>query len=145
MTAKIKIPIWIWSSGLFPRRLVYWFLAKRITLSSLEKHNIDLVPVELILSPPALQAVEDHEPRLADASLPILRIVHADGRTGWICESLSILEYLEELFPSSAGWTDLCGKYAEQRAQMKDVVGILNDAIHWSLIWLVHSDIRTTS
>ncbi|KAF3006087.1 hypothetical protein E8E13_011091 [Curvularia kusanoi] len=145
MTANARTTLWIWPSGLFPRRLVYYFLAKGITPSSLKQHNIDLVPIQLTLSPPTLQALQGHEPRPADASLPILRIAHADGRIVWIRESVSILEYLEELFPSSAGWTDLCGENAEQRAQTRDVVGILNDAMHWSLIWLVHSDIRTTS
>lgn len=124
---------------------MYYFLAKGITLRTLETHNITLIPCHLNPSPPALEALPGHEPRPPNSSLPILRIVRPNGQIVWIRESLSILEYLEDLFPSSAGWPDLRGETAEQRAQTRDLAAVLDDAVHWSLVQLVHSDARTTS
>lgn len=62
----------------------------------------------------------------------------------WIRESLSILEYLEELIPATFGWADMRGEDAEQRAQTRDILGLLNDATHWSLIDLVNSEPKST-
>src|SRR5690242_11369062 len=111
---KDNTTIWIWPSGLFPRRLVYYFRAKGITLSALERHGIHLIAVELASSPPALHSMAGFEARPANSSLPIMRIEHGDGRTTWIRESLSIIDYLEDLFPASAGWTDVRGGSPEQ-------------------------------
>src|SRR5690242_19169790 len=104
-----RTTIWIWPSGLFPRRLIYCFRAKNIDFSTLKNYNIHLIPVALATDPPALEAMEGHEARPSDASIPIVRIVHADSSEVWIRESLSILSYFEELFPSSNGWADLQG------------------------------------
>ncbi|KAF2622816.1 hypothetical protein BU25DRAFT_201174 [Macroventuria anomochaeta] len=143
-TTTAKSTLWIWPSGLFPRRLIYYFRAKHVTLSTLSSHNIHLIPVSLTTSPPALGSRPGHEARPADSSLPIMRIEHADGRTVWIRESVSILEYFEELFPVSDGWEDLRGETAEPRARTRDVLSLLNDAMHWGFISLIHSDPRTT-
>ncbi|KAF9701127.1 hypothetical protein EKO04_001067 [Ascochyta lentis] len=142
--SSTKTTIWIWPSGLFPRRLIFYFRAKGITLSVLKEHNIELVPVELTTCPPALRSMPGHERRPADSSLPILRIEYHNGRTIWIRESLSIIEYLEEQFSTSHGFRDLRGRTAEQHAQARDVIGLLNDATHWSLVALIHSDPTTT-
>ena len=141
-----KTTLWIWPSGLFPRRLIYYFRAKHITLSTLQAHNIYLIPVQLTTSPPALRSMPGHEPRPADSLLPIMRIEHDNERVTWVRESLSILEYFEELFPGSTSnkWKDLRGETAEQRAQTRDILSLLNDAMHWSLIKLIHSDPNTT-
>lgn len=112
--------------------------------SALKDYNIHLIPVALATDPPALEAMEGHEARPSDASLPILRIVHADGSEVWIRESLSILSYFEKLFPSSNGWADLQGDTPQSRAQTRDVLSLLNDAMHWSLIYLINSDSKTT-
>ena len=108
-------------------------------------YNINLIPVELTTSPLALQSAAGHETRPADCSLPVLRVKHTDGRTTWIRESLSILEYFEDLFPSSQGFQDLRGQTLEQKAHTRDILSLLNDAIHWSLIVLVHSHPVSTS
>ncbi|KAF2818803.1 hypothetical protein CC86DRAFT_472659 [Ophiobolus disseminans] len=140
-----KTTIWIWPSGLFPRRVLYYFLAKGINVSTLKSHNIILIPIDLIISPLSLQSKTGHEPRPADTSLPVLRIEHSDGRITWIRESLAILHYLEELFPPSAGYPDLQGSSAEQRAQMRDMLSVLGEAMHWSLVSLIHSNTSTTN
>ncbi|KAJ4367737.1 hypothetical protein N0V86_009858 [Didymella sp. IMI 355093] len=139
-TQNTKTTLWIWPAGLFPRRLLYYFRAKHMTLTVLKDHNIDLIPVALSTSPPALESVLGYEARPKDASLPVMRIVHADGKESWIRESLSILEYLEDLLPSPS----LVGESAEERAQTRDIVSLLNDTMHWGLIHLIHSDPKTT-
>src|SRR4051812_27149110 len=40
-----KTTLWVWSSGAFPRRIVYYFHAKGITTTILAQHNIHLIPV----------------------------------------------------------------------------------------------------
>lgn len=142
--SNAKTTLWIWPSGLFPRRLIYYFRAKHITLRTLCAHNVHLIPVALSTSPPALETVKGYEARPPDTSLPILRIAHANGREVWIRESLSILEYFEEIFPSTDGWVDLRGDTPEERAQTRDVLCLLNDAMHWSLVHLINSDPKTT-
>lgn len=144
-TIENKITLWIWPSGLFPCRLIYYFRAKGLTLSVLKQHGIQLVPIVLASSPPALQSMEGFETRPVDSSLPIMRIRHADGRTTWIRESLSILVYLEDVFPASAGWPELRGENAEQVAQGSDILCLLVDATHWSLVELINSNSSTTS
>ncbi|KAL1650526.1 hypothetical protein SLS61_005992 [Didymella pomorum] len=139
-----KTTLWIWPSGLFPRRLIYYFRVKHITLSILKDHNIHLVPVALTTDPPALVAMEGYEARPSDSSLPILRITHGDGKEVWIRESLSILSYFEDLFPSTEGWPDLLGDTLEDRGQTRDALSLLDDAIHWSLIHLINSNPKTT-
>jgi len=139
-----KTTLWIWPNGLFPRRLIYYFRAKHITLSILKDHNINLVPVALTTEPPALEAMQGYEARPSDSSLPILRITHTDGKEVWIRESLSILSYFEDLFPSTAGWPDLRGETPEGRAQTRDILSLLNDAMHWSLVCLINFDAKTT-
>lgn len=138
---KEKTTIWLWPSGLFPRRLVYYFRAKHITLSVLEAHGINLIPVALSTTPPVLESLPGYEGRPKDTSLPVLRIAHADGGETWIRESVSILEYLEELFPNPS----LLGKNAAEKAQTRDILHLLSDAMHWSLIRLINSDPQTTS
>jgi glutathione S-transferase len=142
-TTKTKITLWIWPSGLFPRRLIYYFRAKSITLSTLTSHNIHLIPVELVPSPPTLQSKPGYEPQPADTSLPVMRIENFDGTTVWIRESLSILEYFEELFPSSAGFRNLRGVTMEHRAQTRDMLCLLSEAMHWSLVLMIHTNPQT--
>lgn len=89
--------------------------------------------------------MESHEARPADTTLPILRISHPDGKEVWIRESLSILLHFEELFPSTDGWPDLRGETPEARAHTSDVLSLLSDAIHWSLVALINSDSKTTA
>jgi glutathione S-transferase len=145
MASVTKTTLWVWPSGLFPRRLIYYFRLKRITLTHLQEHNIRLIPVSHTSSPPALQSLPGHEPRPADSSLPTMRIEHPGGQTVWIRESLSVLEYFEELFPASEGYGDLRGETVERRAQTRDILSLLNDAMHWSLTSLIHSDLGSTS
>ena len=80
-STNAKKTLWIWPSGLFPCRLVYYFRAKHISLSVLNEHHVHLIPIELTTSPPALQSMPKHEARPANSSLPIMRVEHADGNT----------------------------------------------------------------
>lgn len=140
-----KTTLWIWPTGLFPRRLLYFFRLKHITLHTLTASNIHLIPVTLVSSPPSLASLAGHEARPPNTSLPVLRIVCADGREVWIRESLSILTYFEELFGAPDGWPDLRGTSLDERAQTGDVVSLLDEAMHWSLVALIHSDAKTLS
>lgn len=143
MSSTPKTTLWIWPTGLFPRRLIYYFRLKHITLSTLTSHSIHLIPVALTVSPPSLSSLPGHESRPPNTSLPIMRITHPSGREVWIRESLSILEYFESLFLPLSGFPNLLDANLEQRAQTGDILSLLNDAMHWSLISLINSDPQT--
>lgn len=134
--------LWIWPTGLFPRRVLYYFRAKGITLSVLQQNNIHLVPV--ILENYQLVSMSDFEARPADTSLPVCRIERANAKTVWIHESIAILEYLEEKFPSSEGYPNLIGSSIEQRARTRDILSLTNDAFVWSGVELIHTNPATT-
>jgi glutathione S-transferase len=133
--------LWIWPTGLFPRRLVYYLRAKRITTTHLQQHNIHLVPVSLFNN--ALVSLEGYEPRPADTSLPVMRIQQLDGTETWIRESSTILEYFEEIFAGD-GFLDMRGLSMQQRAKTRDVLSLLADAAAWSSVALMHSNPSTT-
>jgi glutathione S-transferase len=140
--------LWLWPTGLFPRRVIYYLRAKNITLSLLRKQNISIIPVVLDMDGPAPDLVSRPglEARPANTSLPVLRITYADGTGFWIRETNAILEYFEEeVFSVANGYPDLRGSTIQQRARTRDVLSLLSGAIIWSSVELVHSDPKTIS
>ncbi|KAF2679184.1 hypothetical protein K458DRAFT_280836, partial [Lentithecium fluviatile CBS 122367] len=135
--------IWIWPTGLFPRRILYYLRAKHITPSHLNSRNIHLIPVTLNSSG-NLVTKEGFEERPAGMSLPCMCIEHADGTTTWVHESLAIVAWLEEVFPGE-GCEDIMGSTIEQRARTRDILSVLGDAIVWGNCALIHSDPSTSS
>jgi glutathione S-transferase len=142
-TQQPTTTVWLWPTGVFPRRVIYYLRAKNITTSTLHEKNIHLIPVTL--SNGTLASRPSLEPRPADKSLPVLRIVYADGTTFWIHETSAILGYFEEVFSVAAGYPDLRGENMQQRARTHDVLSVLANAGMWSGVTLVHSNANTTS
>ena len=136
----IKTTIWIWPTGLYPRRIIYFLLIKNITLSALAAHNIHLIPIQL--SPIALVSTPGLEPRPDGTSVPLMRLSYADGTHFFIHETSSILEYLQEIFPDGP---DIKGETAHQRARSRDVLSLLSEAIVWYGVEKFHSDHNTAS
>ncbi|KAH7081434.1 hypothetical protein BKA63DRAFT_599777 [Paraphoma chrysanthemicola] len=140
--------IWLWPTGLFPRRIIYYLRAKHINTTLLQKHNITLVPVTL--SDNALVALDGHEARPADSSLPVMRVKDGDRTETWIRESSSIMEYLEEVFThegavgEGVSSVDSRGTSLHQRARTRDILSLLSDAIIWSTVAMIHSNPATT-
>ncbi len=132
-----KTTLWVWASGLFPRRIVYYLRAKGITTATLKHHNIHLIPVEV--NSTGLHALPDYEPRPPNRSLPSLRIQHENGTEFWISETAAILEYFEDLFPSSKGHPDLTGNTMEQRARTRDILNLLAETNIWYVVWLINT------
>lgn len=139
-----KVTLWLWPTGLFPRRIIFYFLAKHLTLPTLTSYNIHLIPITLTL-PATLASLPGYEARPPNTSLPILRIQYADGREFWIRESLAIIEWFEEIFPAKDGWVDIWGKSIEQRTRVRDIMSLLSDASLWSTVQSIHSDPHTLS
>lgn len=134
--------LWLWPTGLFPRRVIYYFRAKQLTLSKLSAHNITLVPVVQDKSQTGASSLitkSGYEARPPNTSLPCLRVEKPDTSPVYIHESVAILEYFEELFGKEEGYTDLRGKTPEQRAKTRDVLSLLNDAVFWGGLQLMHS------
>lgn len=139
-----KTTIWLWPTGLFPRRILYYFRAKGITTSTLQQHNIELIPVTL--EPlNGLVAMSGYETRPVDCSLPVVRIQHVDGSEFWVKESMAILDYFEEVFSTNEGYPNLLGSNIEQRARTRDIISLLSETSHWSLVFLIHSNSSTLS
>jgi glutathione S-transferase len=139
-----KTTLWIWPTGLFPRRIIFYLRAENLTLPILTAHNIHLIPVALtpsfqLLSLPAF------EPRPQNTSLPIMRIESDDKKVLWIRESAAIIEYFEEVFGVEKGYRDLRGETVQQRARTRDGVSLLNDVMVWSTVGMVHSNRATVS
>jgi glutathione S-transferase len=141
MSPHPKTTLWIWPTGLFPRRLVYYFRAKNITLSILQAYNIQLVPVTL--SKNSLASLPGYETRPADTSLPIMRVEEESG-TFYVRESIAILEYFEEVFKVETEYEDMRGKTLQQRVKTRDILSLLADAAGWSGVSLIHSNPATT-
>ncbi|CAG5137401.1 uncharacterized protein ALTATR162_LOCUS89 [Alternaria atra] len=72
--------LWLWPTGLFPRRIIYYLRAKNISSSMLHEKNIHLIPVVLDKGAPTPDLVSRPglEARPAETSLPVLRITYAD-------------------------------------------------------------------
>jgi glutathione S-transferase len=139
-----KTTLWIWPTGLFPRRIIFYLRAKNLTLPILTAHNIHLIPVTLtpsfqLLSLPAF------EPRPQNTSLPVMRIESEDKTVLWIRESAAIIEYFEEVFSVGKGYRDLRGETVQQRARTSDGLSLLNDVMVWSTVGMVHSNRATLS
>ncbi|KAH3944004.1 hypothetical protein HBI56_034110 [Parastagonospora nodorum] len=136
----IKTTIWLWPSGLYPRRIIYFLLIKKLALSTLAAHNIHLIPIHL--SPTGLISATGLESRPAGTSVPLMRLSYADGTHFLIHETSSILEYLQEIFP---GGPDIRGETVHQRARSRDVLSLLGEAIVWYGVEVFHSDPNTAT
>lgn len=143
-TANTSITIWLWPTGLFPRRIIYFLAAKKITTSILAAHNITLIPVTLQMNPMALASKPGYEARPDDTSLPIMRIRSRDSNGVsediYIRESLGIMTYLNDIFGPDNGCTDMNGTTPVQRAKTADIISNLTDATLWSLVEFVHTN-----
>ncbi|KAF2794268.1 hypothetical protein K505DRAFT_324905 [Melanomma pulvis-pyrius CBS 109.77] len=136
--------LWIWPTGLFPRRLVYYLRAKRLPHSILATHNMTLIPATI--NPKiGLVSTGSHEERPAGTSLPFLRLQKPGEEPFYIYESMAIMEYFEDLFASEGGYPDLRGNTLEQRARTRDVLSLLADATFWQGLSLMHGDASTLS
>ena len=132
-----KVTLWIWPTGAFPRRVIYYFRAKGITATMLQQRNIHLIPI--VLDSKTLVALPQYEARPADRTLPALRIEHGNGKEFWIHESNAILEYFEDIFPTSEGYPDMRGDTIEQRARTRDVVSLLADVLTWTMVKIMNT------
>lgn len=148
-TSKPTITIWLWPTGLFPRRIIYFLAAKKVTTATLAAHNITLIPVTLQFNPMALASKPGYEALPEDTSLPVMRVQsrHSDGvdRNIWIRESLGIMTYLNDVFSPENEFPNFNGETSLQRARTSDIVSNLTDATLWSLIKLIHSQPSTCS
>ncbi|KAF2014572.1 hypothetical protein BU24DRAFT_423483 [Aaosphaeria arxii CBS 175.79] len=142
-TTASKTTLWIWPTGLFPRRLIYYFRAKQISSSHLHAQNIIMVPVTLDMQAGALVSKPGHEPRPEGTSLPCLRIERTDQDDFYIHESGAILEYFEELFGPEKGFVNLRGTTMEQRARSRDILSVLADATVWGVVYQIHTEEST--
>lgn len=146
-----KITIWLWPTGLFPRRLIYYLRAKRITLSALTAHNIHLIPVILDTATPKLDAKEGYEKKPEGMSLPCMRVEHVgEERIEYVHESLAIVGFLEEVFGGTGGEDaqaqgcgNIMGSTPSQRARTNDILSLLAEATVYANIALIHSDPTT--
>jgi glutathione S-transferase len=143
-STKPKITIWVWSTGLYPRRVLYYFRAKGFSPAFLKEHNIHLVPVTFNADKGLLLSFPGHEERPSGTSLPIMRIQYPDGKELWIRETLAILEYLEDIFPPAQGYKSLRGESPEQAAKMRDVNGLSTEAFVQYIVFLMNSNKGTT-
>ncbi|PVI05452.1 hypothetical protein DM02DRAFT_686438 [Periconia macrospinosa] len=137
-----KTTIWIWPTGLFPRRILYYLRAQNITLSELLSQNIHLVPVVLDPIKNTLGVKEGKGyPALPEGmTVPCMYIAPSTSSSSekeeeggareedkgqWVRESISIISYLEEIFcnnGSDEGRASIYGTTTSQRLKTHDIV-----------------------
>jgi glutathione S-transferase len=142
-TSHPTTTIWLWPTGLFPRRIIYFFRVKNITNSILTAHNIHLVPATV--SETGLISLSTFEERPAGTSLPLMRVESHSENEVWVRESAAIIEYLEERFSVEQGYKSTLGDTVLQRARCRDILSLLSDAMVWSGVHLMHSNVSTMS
>jgi hypothetical protein len=135
-----KTTIWVWPTGLFPRRIIYFLRIKKITLSILTAHIIHLMPVQL--TPTGLSSPTGLKARSEGTNVPFMRIEYADGTKFLIHETSAILEYMQEMFPDGPDMRDTT---VQQRARSRDVSSLSSEAMVWSGVETFHSDPATAS
>ncbi|KAM0282015.1 hypothetical protein ACHAQH_003221 [Verticillium albo-atrum] len=143
--------LWLWPSGMFPRRVVYYLKAKSLPLSILRSPSNprgDLSIISLTLDQkamaivPSKQGTEDRPP---GCSLPVIRV---DGtRTLLVRQSATVLEYLEDCYPPADGYRDLTGGSTsmETRATVRDMVQAMNEVAIGMSLHVRHSYESTLS
>jgi glutathione S-transferase len=119
---------------------MYYLRAKSLPSAILSIHNINIIPVTY--SPAGLASKEGHEVRPAGTTLPCLRIKKPGQEPFFICESMAIMEYFEELFGCKA-YPDLRGSTLEQRSRTSDILSLLQEAIVWYGVACLHGDPST--
>jgi glutathione S-transferase len=135
--------LWIWPSGIFPRRLVYYLKVKSLSENDLDNLKLSLIPcfVDLQSQDLHLDSISGFEKRPQGYSLPVLRISGAKSsdKAEYVTQSSSILEYLEDLLPETEGFANLRGKNALQAAKIRDIVQLTNELLTWCNVNMRHS------
>lgn len=121
-----KTTIWIWPTGLFPRRIIYYLRAQNITLADLAAANIDLVPVLLDPESHQIRAKEGYAAKPDGMTVPCMYIAGGsgagEGGGQWVRESVSIIAYLEEVFGEDGRRKSFYGTTAMQRLKTHDIM-----------------------
>jgi glutathione S-transferase len=132
--------LWIWPSGIFPRRVAYYLRVKGLSTADLDKENLRLIPCHINTTSQELnlEAISGYEKRPPGFSLPVLRIIDSEKEI-FIAESSSILEYLEDLFPDLQGYNNLLGDDIIQKAKVRDIVQLTNELLTWCNVQVRHS------
>lgn len=145
-TPPPETTIWIWPTGLFPRRIIYYLRAQKITLSTLAAHNIRLVPMTLSPTTHKIAAKEGY-PALPDGmTIPCMHIASSGtpdkerGEGQWVHESLSIIMHLEEVLKNDGAGTSILGSTPSQRAKTWDVVSTFSDVLGNYVTEIVHTE-----
>lgn len=105
--------------GLYPRRVLIYMAEKGISA------GVELIPIDIMAGE---HKQPDHLQRNPAGTVPVLET--ASGT--FIRQSASIMEYLEEHYPSP----NMLGETAEQRARTRDLVILANEIyLHLSRYW----------
>ncbi|KAK0637710.1 hypothetical protein DIS24_g10555 [Lasiodiplodia hormozganensis] len=140
------LTLWFIPTKLFPRRVSYYLKAKGLPRSLLSSGALKVIPV---VSDPATgisQALEGFEKAPPGYTYPLLRVANADKPHGsptqeqyFITQSMTVIDYLEDAFPASAGYRDLRGETPAQRARARDIAVLTNDMLIATLVYLRHA------
>ncbi|KAF2003989.1 hypothetical protein P154DRAFT_519583 [Amniculicola lignicola CBS 123094] len=139
--ASPKITIWLWMIGLFPRRIIYYLVAKKLKPTHLSTHQITLVPVTWGPGGTLVSLDQSLPTPPTGISVPHMVIQKPGAPDFHVSESGAIMEYLEELFgnETEGELAELKGHTPEQRARTGDVISLVNDFIQCIGVHLVNS------
>ncbi|SCO76390.1 uncharacterized protein FRV6_00602 [Fusarium oxysporum] len=143
MSAYYKHTLFLWIEGYFPKRIAYYLLSKGIC-SSVEQlydgktNEINLKIVPITFTGDGFVSEDPEEPLPPGTKVPALRLDDTEsGRSIWIHETWSIINYLEEVFDGN-NYRQMWSTNPIDRAVTQDVLSYIALATDAGRIWLVN-------
>ncbi|KAJ4262865.1 hypothetical protein NW762_006478 [Fusarium torreyae] len=144
MVSQYQHKLFLWIEGYFPKRIVYYLLAKGLcsSVDQLYEGNTNepnLNVVRIVFNGQDFVSEDPDNPFPTETTVPALRLDDtSSGKSIWIRETWSIINYLEEVFPGTTAnnYREMWANDPVERAITQDVLGHLLSASEQGGIWL---------
>ncbi|KAF5008747.1 hypothetical protein FDECE_4984 [Fusarium decemcellulare] len=146
MASEYQHKLFLWIEGYFPKRIAYYLLSKGLC-SSVEQlyegntNEPSLSVVRLNFTGQGFVSEDPQNPLPAGTTVPALRLDDTiNGKSIWIRETWSIINYLEDVFPGTNvnNYRKMWAASPAERAIAQDVLGSVNSASEQGNVWLAN-------
>jgi glutathione S-transferase len=135
--------LFLWIEGYFPKRIAYYLLSRGLC-SSVEQlydgktNEANLKIVRITFTGNGFVSEDPDEPLPSGTKVPALRLDDTDsGKSIWIYETWSIINYIEEVFDSNK-YRQIWATNPIDRAITQDILGYIALATDSGRIWLIN-------
>ncbi|RBR22467.1 hypothetical protein FVER53590_10755 [Fusarium verticillioides] len=143
MPTYYKHTLFLWIEGYFPKRIAYYLLSKGICSSveqlydgNTNESNLKIVPITF--TGDSFISEDPEEPLPSGTKVPALRLDDTDnGKSIWIHETWSIINFLEEVFDSDK-YRKMWASNPINRAITQDALSYIALATDAGRVWLVN-------